>query len=688
MGRWANGYTAFMFDISDMVNTGDLENVIAVKVNHEDLADSRWYTGSGITKKVLLDITEKVHIEDYSTRFEVVKVEGNIAEVIVKASVKNEDKHPRKVILKQQLIDAENNTVMEASNTFEIESGDKRDIVLNEKISNPKLWSVECPYLYSLNTTILEENKIMDSETDKVGIRTFCFDSDLGFSLNGVSMKLKGVCVHEDGGCVGVAVPKSLWRRRLEKLKEMGCNAIRMSHNPHSQELYDLCDEMGFLVIDEIFDEWEGPKNKWSKGHNVYPPKHQGYYEDFHEWHEKDIESFILINRNRPSIILWSIGNEIDYPNDPYCHPSFKLMTGNNDANKPSVERQFNINRPNAERLAVIAKKLIKIVKRLDKTRPVTIAVAFPELSSNLGYFDEFDVIGYNYKEEFYEQDHKRFPDKAFLGSENGHHLEAWKAVTDHEYISGQFLWTGIDFLGEAHGWPIHASGAGVLTMAGFEKAGYYFRQSLWSDQPMIKILTAKESDLNEVPNWKHYGLMKERWDYQQGELIHVSIFTNMNQVELTLNDKTLPLLKKDSDTGIITCLIPYEAGVLKAEAIDNKMRKCVTDVLNTVEEIEQLDTRIYQTEEEPEFVQIEVQLSDTEGRKVCRDEIEIRALVEGEGRLIGLENGDIADTTPYTENYRSTYHGRLLVMVKKFNPNAKLTLTLEGAKLTKKLEL
>lgn len=688
LGKWANGYTAFQFDISDMVYTGELENVIAVKVNHEDIADSRWYTGSGITRKVVLNITDKVYIADCSTRFEVVKTDDNNAEVVVKASVQNDDKQPRKVMLKQQLIDANNTTVMEDFNTIEVKSGEKRDVILSQKVSSPKFWSVESPYLYTLKTTVLEENNMLDSEIEKVGIRTFCFDPDFGFSLNGISMKLKGVCLHEDGGCVGNAVPKSVWRRRLEKLKEMGCNAIRMSHNPHSQELYDLCDEMGFLVDDEIFDEWEGPKNKWSTGHNVYPPKHQGYFEDFHEWHEKDIKSFVLSNRNRPSIILLSIGNEIDYPNDPYCHPSFRQMTGNNDANKPTEERQFNINRPNAERLSVIATKLIEIVKNYDTTRPVTLAAAFPELSSNIGLFDKLDVIGYNYKEEFYEQDHKRFPDKPFLGSENGHHLEAWKAVTDHEYISGQFLWTGIDYLGEAHGWPIHASGAGILTMAGFEKAGYYFRQSLWSDQPMLKMLTANESESKEVPWWKQNDLMKERWDYQQGELIQITIFTNMNQVELTLNDKSLSILEKDSNTGRITCVIPYEAGVLKAVAIDDNSGKCVEDVLCTIETADQLNATIYKTEEEPEFVQIDIQLADSEGRKVCHEEVVISARVEGEGRLVGLENGNIADTTSYTENFRSTYHGKLLAMIKKCSPNAKVTLILEGNKIKRQLEL
>ena len=220
-----------------------------------------------------------------------------------------------------------------------------------------------------------KDGAALDRETIPVGIRAFRFDPEQGFFLNGAPMKIKGVCIHHDAGCLGAAVPEKVWIRRLEALKAMGCNAIRMSHNPHAPGLLDLCDRMGFLVMDEAFDEWEGPKNKWSTGHNVYPPKHDGYYTEFPEWGERDLKDMVRRDRNHPSVILWSIGNEIDYPNDPYCHPSFAAMTGNNDANKPAAERQYDPNKPNAERLAVLARRLAAWVKEVDATRPVTAAV-------------------------------------------------------------------------------------------------------------------------------------------------------------------------------------------------------------------------------------------------------------------------------------------------------------------------
>jgi beta-galactosidase/beta-glucuronidase len=249
-------------------------------------------------------------------------------------------------------------------------------------VNNPRLWSPETPYLYTLAGTVKKDGKTVDEIVIPVGIRTFRFDPNDGFFLNGQNTKLMGVCIHHDAGVLGAAVPKAVWARRLQKFKQAGVNAIRFSHNPPSPDLLDLCDEMGFLAIDEAFDEWEGCKNKWWHGHNVYPPKHYGYSDDFPQWHEKDIADMVKRDRNHPSIILWSIGNEIDYPNDPYVHPLFALVTGNNDANKPEQERIYDPNKPNAQRLATLACELAATVRLYDATRPVTSALSLPELSS------------------------------------------------------------------------------------------------------------------------------------------------------------------------------------------------------------------------------------------------------------------------------------------------------------------
>jgi beta-galactosidase len=399
-------------------------------------------------------------------------------------------------------------------------------------------------------------------------------------------------------------------------------------------ELYDLCDEMGLLVIDEAFDEWEGPKNKWWQGHNVYPPKLYGYFEDFPAWHERDLSLLVRRDRNHPCVILWSIGNEIDYPNDPYGHPSFDSMSGNNDANKPANERRYNPDKPNAERLVPLALMLKGIVKHWDTTRPVTAAVAFPELSNITGYCDTLEVVGYNYKEQWYAEDHARFPGRVLLGSENGGHWAGWLAVRDNPFICGQFLWTGIDYLGEARVWPIHGSSAGLLTTAGFPKASYWFRRSLWLDEPVVHLATARVQDEDSplqrslsrsLPlNWRRFARRMEdgqSWNYAPGDVVEVTYYTNCPEAELLLNGVSQGTfrLADFSDEGCITAAIPFAPGTLEvvARAADGTT---VTNRLVTTGAAAALEARVYgqpclQANGE-DVAQIEVAVVDCEGRR------------------------------------------------------------------------
>ncbi len=250
---------------------------------------------------------------------------------------------------------------------------------------------------------------------ENTGIRSFYFDKNKGFFLNGENLKLKGVCIHDDAGALGVAVPQEVWERRLEILKEAGVNAIRLSHNPHADYLYDLCDRMGLLVMDEAFDEWEAGKNKWIEGWNVGKPGQNGSHEYFKEWADRDVKDMVLRSRNHPSIIMWSIGNEIDYPNDPYTHPV--LSTGRN----PQIYgRGYAEGHPAASRLTELAKQLVKDVKDIDTTRPVTAALAGVVMSNEVGFPEVLDVVGYNYQEYRYPEDHKKYPERVIYGSENG----------------------------------------------------------------------------------------------------------------------------------------------------------------------------------------------------------------------------------------------------------------------------
>lgn len=720
MGKRPYGYITFQYDISDFACFGEQENIISVKVAHEDIADSRWFTGSGITRKVSLLVYDAAYPVENGIFFYCENVSENSAKVVVsnelglaaasKVIVSNKlcsavasqvgvsnksasaldtfisnksgstaapnttisnkpgSADSSNVLICNKLYDAEGQLVLSMESTANFDGSSEKTIVNTGVLESPCLWSTKRPYLYTLETSVTNpatgENSVIDRQ--KVGIRGIAFDANNGFFLNGKPEIFKGVCVHHDGGCLGAAMTKGVWRRRLKKLKAMGCNAIRMSHNPHMPELYELCDEMGFLVMDEAFDEWEAPKNKWHIGHNVYPPKHEGYAEDFPQWHEQDLTALIRRDRNHPSIVMWSIGNEIDYPNDPYCHPLFSSMTGNNDKNKPSSERRYNPSRPNAERLPVIASRLVKIVKKSDTTRPVTAAVAFPELSTRIGYVDDLDVIGYNYKEHLYAEDHRRFPDKPLLGSENNHSYAAWKAVTDNDYISGQFLWTGIDYLGECRGWPLHGSSAGLITTAGFEKTGYYKRKSWWSDEAVVHIVTARKDTGNVVRSseWKE---MFESWNYVPGEEIEVRCYTNQPDVKLYLNGIPCTRQVDTTSMGYLTWYVFYEPGILEAVSANASHR---LETVNAPVKISLnpviLEDNGSDDMESDNILQIELFVLDDKDRVVISDHSKITVRLEGDGELLGLDNGDLSDVTDYTANYRTTREGKLMIYVRK----------------------
>jgi len=661
LGSRPSGYAEFSFDISDIFSYApDNDLVIAVRVDHTDIADSRWYNGSGITRPVRLENHQEIQLVENGTFFETISCNDKKANIRITHEVLNNSDEAQEGVIRESLESCQKGKAITFEKQITLAPHEKMTVVFEQTVSDPELWSHDTPNLYHLKTSLGIDN---DYE-QMVGIRMIQFNSDQGFFINGTSEKLRGVCLHEDAGCFGTAVPDVVWLRRLLTLKEAGTNAIRMAHNPHSQTLYQLCNLLGFYVFDEAFDEWENPKNKWWQGHNVYPPKHEGYAEFFPNWYKEDLENMIDVHKNHPCVIAWSIGNELDYPNDPYANPLFSEMTGNNDASKPEAERIYNPQRPDTRRLSTIATKLAAIVKKKDSSRPVTLAAAFPELSSHTGLLDNLDVIGYNYKEFLYEEDHRRFPNQPLLGSENGHGYKEWLAIKDNDYIAGQFLWTGIDYLGEAHGWPIHGSGAGILTMAGLPKSRYYLRKSWWTSEPMLHLET-------RVKTQEPYAPTNRTWSYEKGQVGEVFAFSNCEKVELNVDGERKEMAY-DTDAGCFKLEISSFEGALQALGyVENTQ---VSDEIKGSQKAYELDLQNWQVpedviglgnlQEESAISQVVVSLFDCNG-SIASDEKEIEVSVTN-GRLFGIENGDLGDVTPYTKSSRSTYQGQLIIYVEK----------------------
>ncbi|HRU57883.1 MAG TPA: glycoside hydrolase family 2 TIM barrel-domain containing protein, partial [Bacteroidales bacterium] len=565
--------------------------------------------------------------------------------------------------------------VASVSSSITIESMQESLVEQKLEVKDPVLWSLDTPHLYRLVTTVKGKG-FTDENIMNAGIRFFSFDASRGFNLNGISMKLKGVCLHHDAGTLGAAVPGSEIERRLGLLKEMGCNAIRTSHNPYSPDFLDVCDSMGFLVINEAFDEWELPKKKWIEGWNRGTPGKDGYAEYFKDWALRDLADFVLRDRNHPSVIMWSIGNEIDYPNDPYTHPVL-----NTEAN-PQTWAKYDEKLPHANRLGEIARELVATVKKYDTTRPVTAGLASALMSNETGYAAALDVVGYNYQEFRYERDHKAYPDRPLYGSENGMSLEAWKAVEENDYVAGQFLWTGIEYLGEAGQYPSRHSTSGLLDLAGNRKPEYYFRQSLWSSKPMVFLGTTTSVTTREPANLWAHKRVDPVWNYNEGQMVSVNAFTNCEKVELFLNGKSLGSKNlADFPNRTISWDVPFEPGELKAIGINNGI-EVASYSLNTYGKpaaIRAMCDAMVLKANRTDISRIYVTVTDEKGNVVYNAENEIVCEITGPVRLLGMEDANPRNTENYKDNRQKAYHGRLLIYLQSLDTPGKANIKISS---------
>lgn len=692
LGKRPFGYISFNYDLTPHLNF-EGENVLSVRVDNSNQPNARWYTGSGIYRHVWLVTTDKLHIARHGIYATTKSIEDDHAVVEVVATIENERSDAKEFTLLNRIYSNKNKLVAEFETPIKIPGNGKQEIVQNMKVENPDLWSPDSPNLYRLASIVKFEDEVVDEMSTNIGIRDFNFSATTGFSLNGESMKFKGVNNHSDLGALGAAMNDRVLERRLEILKEMGCNAIRTAHNPPSEVLLDLADKMGFMIMDEAFDEW---LESWPFN-GVKPPNGKvknGYHLHFDEWAEKDLVELIRRDRNHPSIIIWSVGNEIP-------DACFEVGT---------------------ERL----KRLMDIVRKEDPTRPITAGITHMHLANTSGFASQLDITGYNGgggSAFMYEADHETYPDRIFMATEVPHSFQtrgvyrtqswyrgqnplggimkvpnlteeevftdipkyysssydnamvrigardSWRRTRDLPYMAGEFRWTGFDYLGETmFGWPAKFWNFGVIDMAGFPKDTYYFYQSQWTDQPMVHIL----------PHWN--------WEGKEGIEIPVVAYSNCERVELFLNGKSLGE-KVMGDKMDLVWQVPYEPGVMIAKGkMDGKV-VTVKEITTSgpPAKIELLADRTEISANGQDVVHIEINLQDQMGNFVPDGSNRMVFKVEGDAKIIGVDNGDPLNTDTFNSNTLKAFNGKCLVIIQSSKAKGEFTFSvasegLEGA--------
>ncbi|MCL7762599.1 DUF4982 domain-containing protein [Polaribacter sp. Z014] len=675
------GFSPFSAEISKSINLGE-KNTLLVKVDRTAFLDARWYNGAGIYRDVKLIITEPIHIKKWGIGITTPKVSKLNATIYIKAEIIN-SLQKENLSIRFQIKDNLNNVIKEET-TKTFEGKTKISFI----ISNPKLWNTESPNLYTLTTTIIDEDgRIWDTKDETFGIRSLKYTANDGFFLNGEKTYFKGVCLHQDGGGIGVTVPTDVWRRRLNMLKKGGVNAIRTAHNTPSKNFLDLCDELGFLVLDEAFDEMDYPKDK-RRNYNLKgkkDPLTEGYSNFFQEWGEQDLKDMLLRDRNHPSIIMWSIGNEVEwtYPrygqSSGYWNSDKKYYYDEPPISIAEMKENMKNNPPKEFELAKTAQKLSKWVKAIDTTRPVTANLVIPTISHFSGYTDALDIVGYSYRASIYDYGHKNYPKKMILGTENWANYVEWKSVLDHPYIPGIFLWTGIDYMGETSNVAERGSSSGLLDFAGFPTPRWYMFKTLWNDEPEIYATTIplKKSDylnINGQPIEKSKDLWKKRrwgfqpfnthWNYKEGENIVVEVYTNSPTAELFINNKSFGIKKlAANEDHIIKWIVPYIKGTLKVIGNnDNLIYEIKTAKKPSRIEVKTDKTKL--NANSYDVAHIEVQLIDKSGIPVKHVNQEITFEIEGPATLLSTDNGNNVQRKRFDTNTCITEKGKALLII------------------------
>ena len=654
LGKRPYGYSSFQYELTPYVNFGK-QNVIAVKVDNSQQPNSRWYSGSGIYRNVWLSTIESIHVDHWGTWIHTPEVNAQSAKVVIETTIRNQSDSGAAINLLTTIYDAEQRQVARATTPISISKEGKSTASQELTIVRPQLWSDDKPVLYRAVSRLQIKGRLADNYETMFGVREFRFDIDKGFFLNDKPVKIRGVCNHHDLGSLGSAVNKRALERQLEMLKAMGVNGLRTSHNPPAPELLELADQMGFIVMDEAFDMWKKEKTKFD------------YHLDWDQWHKRDLEDMILRDRNHPSVFIWSIGNEIAEQWGP-----------NSEAGK-------------------IGRELTAIVKAIDPTRPVTSACNNVSTKNTLLMDGGLDLAGTNYAHKEMHQFPKMFPNRPIILTETtsalstrgsydmpseeirrwpkkwdeefkdgnpdytcsaydncsapwgSTHEETWKIVKKYDFLSGMFIWTGWDYIGEPtpYPWPAISSYFGIIDLAGFPKDTFYMYQSEWTNTPVLHLFP--------------------HWNWKQGENVDVwAYFNNADEVELFLNGRSLGTKKKSGDDLHVTWRVAFEPGTLRA--VSSKNGKVVlTREVRTAEapaSIELVPDRKVIKANGTDLSFVTVRVLDKNGTFVPRADNLVKFEISGEGFIAGVDNGSEISHESFKGNQRKAFHGMALAIV------------------------
>lgn len=691
LGENPYGYSPVYFDLTNKLNYNGLENILSIYVDRSRYVDSRWYPGSGIYRNVKLITTKKLHIPIWGTYLTTPKITNEKATVHLEVSLQNDYKIKVNYQIETTILDTNGKEIASIVMNGEI-SGEKQDKIQQElTVRNPKLWDVDQPTLYKAVTQLYKAGELVDRYETPFGFRTIEHNKKDGLLLNGKRIIAKGVCLHHDGGLVGAAVPKGVWKRRLQLMKEAGVNAIRTSHNPFSEEFLDLCDEMGFLVQAEIFDEFDYAKDKRLNYHDRHDDYiSRGYDQHFQKWGKSDLTRSILRDRNHPSIFEWSIGNEIEWT---YLH--YRYATGFwKDPNDPQnsgaywgsapilsareTKERYDKAKKGKYILAETAKKLNNWVKELDTTRPTTANLVVPQTSLVSGYADALDLVGFSYRNLDFPWAKENFPHKQFTINECPGSWEDWKTILEHDEVYSMYMWTGVAYLGEAHEeWPKKVFLGDLLNLAGFKNQGWNYFKSIWVDEPHISLGTLPLSESGFTQNkdgeiildesgsyrWRNTDM---HWNYKEDEAVLVEVNTNQPKVELFLNDKSLGIKKLEGNPdNIIRWVVPFKAGKLVAKTQVKKF-----DLIHKFETASKpkdftltIDKKALNADGY-DVAHCIVQLIDEKGRIVKTENRKVTFKVVGYARILGVDNGLPNSVQDFQSNSIVTGDGRCLMIL------------------------